>query len=90
MKGLMTNEEDIALDFRYFPQGMGDCMETYSWSDNIKLAVIKNTRDFCIRFNKQEIASGETKVFTPEGHREGLISPDCYNGKSILFDGIDS
>lgn len=79
------NEGDVALDFRYFPKGMGDCMETYSWSDNIKQAVIKNTCDFPIKFNQQEIAPGETKVFTPEGHRQGLVSPDCYNGKSALF-----
>lgn len=80
------NEEDIALDFRYFPQGLEDCMETYSWSDNIKQAVIKNIRDFHITFNGEKIAPGETKAFTSEGHREGLISPDCYNGKSILFE----
>lgn len=80
------SEEDVALDFRYFPRESGDCIETYSWSDNIKQAVIKNTRDFCIIFNDQEIAPGELKVFTPEGHKQGLISPDCYNGKSILFD----
>ena len=66
------SEEDVApaLDFRYFPRGTsGDCIETYSWSDNIKQAVIKNTRDFCIKFNDQEIAPGELKVFTREGHK---------------------
>lgn len=78
------DEEDTALDFRYFPKGT--FMETYSWSDNIRQAVIKNTRDFRIEFNRQGIAPGETKVFTPEGHSQGLISPDCYNGKSTLFD----
>lgn len=80
------NEDDIALDFRYFPRGWGSCMETYSWSDNIKQAVIKNICDYPISFNGHEIAPGETKAFTPKGHREGLISPDCYNGKSALFD----
>lgn len=79
------NEDDTALDFRYFPKGMGDCMETYSWSDNIKQAVIKNICNFQIKFNKQEIAPRETKVFTPEGHVQGLLSPDCYNGKSLIF-----
>lgn len=78
------DEEDTALDFRYFPKGT--FMETYSWSDNIRQAVIKNTRDFRIEFNRQGIAPEETKVFTPEGHSQGLISPDCYNGKSTLFD----
>lgn len=79
------NEEDTALDFRYFPRGLGDCIETYSWSDNIKQAVIKNICDHSIRFNEQEIAPGETKAFTTKGHKESLISPDCYNGKSALF-----
>lgn len=78
------SEKDAALDFRYFPLEDGTCIETYSWSDNIKQAVIKNTRDFVIKFNDQEITPGERKVFTPEGHMQGLISPDCYNGKSVL------
>ena len=61
-------------------------METYSWSDNIKQAVIKNERSKIITFNYEDINPGETKVFTPEGHNEGLFSPDCYNGKSIFSD----
>ena len=80
------SEEDTALDFRYFPKGIGNSIETYSWSDNIKQAVIKNIKNCKIEFNKQEIAPGELKVFTPEGHNQGLLSPDCYNGKSILID----
>ena len=24
------------------------------------------------------------KSFSPKGHRQGLISPDCYNGKSVF------
>lgn len=83
-----TKEDDTALDFRYFPRGMGNCMDTYSWSDNIKLAVIKNTRDFGIEFNGQSVAPGETKVFTPKEHKQGLFSPDCYNGKSIFLDAL--
>ena len=77
------DEEDTALDFRYFPKGT--LMETYSWSDNIKQAVIKNMKGYSIFFNEQEVLPGETKIFTPEGHVQGLISPDCYNGKSALF-----
>lgn len=34
----------------------------------------------------EAIEKADEKVFTPEGHRQGLISPDCYNGKSILSD----
>ena len=29
-----TEEDPCALDFRYFPKGFGDVMETYSWSGN--------------------------------------------------------
>ena len=57
---------------------------TYSWSDNIKRAIIKNSSNILIEFNGQNIAIGETKVFTEDRHVEGLFSPDCYNGKSIF------
>lgn len=60
------NEGDISLDFRYFPQGFGDCMKTYSWSDNIKQAVIKNVCDYSIKFNDELIVPGETKAFPPK------------------------
>ena len=62
-------------------------METYSWSDNIKQAVIKNQKGYSLIFNHEEIAPGETKVFTPVTHRQGLFSPDCYNGKSLFTVG---
>lgn len=77
-------EDDFALDFRYFPRGLEDVMETYSWSDNIMRAVIKNDCSYNIEFNHEEIKMGETKIFTPENHSEGLVSPDCYNGKSAF------
>lgn len=76
-------ESKTALDFRYFPKS-SDTLETYSWSDNIKQAVIKNTRDRDITFNKEIVKPGEIKIFTPNTHRQGLVSPDCYNGKSIF------
>ena len=65
----------------------GDVMETYSWSDNIKQAVIKNQKGHSLIFNHEEIAPGETKVFTPDTHKQGLFSPDCYNGKSLFTMG---
>ena len=77
-------DDPCSLDFRYFPRGLEDVMETYSWSDNIKIAVIKNDTDHYLRFNNVDIPIGETKVFSPEGHRQGLISPDCHNGKSVF------
>ena len=57
---------------------------TYSWSDNIKRAIIKNSSNILIEFNGQNIAIGDTKVFTEDRHVEGLLSPDCYNGKSMF------
>lgn len=77
-------EDDCRFDFRYFPEGNGTIMETYSWSDNIKRVIIKNVCSYSIKFNCTSIAPGETKIITPEGHKQGLISPDCYNGKSAL------
>ena len=62
-------------------------METYSWSDNIKQAVIKNQKGYSLNFNHEEIAPGETKVFTPVTHKQELFSPDCYNGKSLFTMG---
>lgn len=63
------NEDDTAFDFRYFPKEDGTCMETHSWSDNIKQAVIKNICPFPIQFNGEEIMPEETKIFTPANHR---------------------
>ena len=83
------NTNECSLDFRYFPQGWSqNIMDTYSWSDNIKQAVIKNMRGDAIVFNGEIVVPGELKVFTPEKHKQGLISPDCYNGKSVLSDAV--
>lgn len=79
-----SEDDPCSLDFRYFPQGLQDIMETYSWSDNIKRAVIKNDTGYSLKFNRIDISMGETVIFTPDGHRQGLISPDCHNGKSCL------
>lgn len=79
-----TEDDSCSLDFRYFPMGWGDTMETYSWSDNIKQAVIKNETGYDLQFNHIMIPVGETMVFTPECHKQGLISPDCHNGKSCF------
>lgn len=87
MKYGIEEDNDCRLDFRYFPMGFGS-METYSWSDNIQCAVIKNEEEMPIMFNGQNISPGETKVFTTEGHRQGLVSPDCYNGKSVFLDAF--
>ena len=84
MKYEGEDDNDCGLDFRYFPRGFSS-METYSWSDNIKQAVIKNEGSSPLYFNGEAINPGDIKVFTPNTHKQGLMSPDCYNGKS-LFD----
>lgn len=65
--------DDCEMDFRYFPNVLEKSMETYSWSDNIERAIIKNEGVVPISFNRQKINPGETKVFTPDGHRQGLM-----------------
>lgn len=60
-------EEDVPnIDFRYFPKGFSDVMETYDWSDNILNVVIRNDCTFAIRFNGENIEIGETRKFTPK------------------------
>ena len=76
-------DSPFLIDFRYFPKYMG--IETYSWSDNIKRAIIKNEKPVPISFNHVTIDPGETKIFTEDTHHQGLISPDFFNGKSVLF-----
>lgn len=78
-------DDGCALDFRYFPKGNGDVIETYSWSDNIMQAVIMNDCSYAFTFNGTTLKPGETKIFTPNTHKQGLISPDCYNGKSLFW-----
>lgn len=77
-------DDPCSLDFRYFPKGWEDIMETYSWSDNINQVVIKNETGRVLKFNHVDILTGEIAVFEPDTHCQGLISPDCYNGKSAF------
>ncbi len=74
------------LDFRYWPNWSG--MSTYHWSDSIKNAYIKNISNKPFEFNGERIEVGETKHFTSKGAREGLLSPDCVDGSSLLSEGI--
>lgn len=61
------------VDFRYFPYGFGNSIKVYSWSENIKQAVIKNDTNQLMLFNDIQIAPGETGVF----------SRDCYTGANL-------
>lgn len=62
-----------SFDFRYFPGGWGDSMETYCWSDNIKYAVIKHEIGKELDFNNNKIPPGETGVFDRSDHRDGMF-----------------
>ena len=57
-------DDPCSLDFRYFPNGSDDTIETYSWSDNIVRAVIKNDTNHLLRFNKVDIPIGKAMVFS--------------------------
>ena len=80
------------VDFRYFPK-TNSC-EVYHWSDGLKSVKIANTgaeqtifegRGTMLVIKKGEMKALEKKIFA----NEGLFSPDCVNGKSILGGQID-
>ena len=62
---------ETIVDFRYWPRGRS--METYSWSDNIRTAILKNNKDCDIIFNDVVIHQGQTKVFSADSHRQMLL-----------------
>jgi len=66
------------LDFRYFLHFSKDSMgiKSYSWSKNIKQAVVKNTGERVLTFNGCELQPGETKSFTREAHRQEIVLPE--------------
>ena len=66
------------LDFRYFLDFSKDSMgiRSYSWSKNIKQAVVKNAGGCVLMFNGCELQPGETKIFTREAHRQEIILPE--------------
>ncbi len=69
----LAHSEDYEkiIDFRYWPRGRS--MTTYSWSENIRTAVIKNMRDVDISFNDVLIPTGQTKVFSTDSHKQMLL-----------------
>ena len=80
--------EDGVVDFRLFSHWMG--WEPYHVSDNIARVHIRNLsgRDICLQTRNYSAALPAGKTVTVEKEflqgTEGLFSPDCYNGKSIL------
>lgn len=80
------------VDFRYFPKP--NSCEVYHWSDGLRTVKITNTgaeqtifdgRGTMLVIKKGEMKALEKKIFA----NEGLFSPDCVNGKSILGGQID-
>lgn len=62
-----SDDDSCNLDFRYFIQPYSNSMDTYSWSENIKHAVIKNATGYLLSFNNVDIPAGETMIFrTPK------------------------
>jgi hypothetical protein len=73
------------VDYRFFPKGF-NYIETYHVSDGLKRFVIANVGTEPIIFDNAELR-GEGMNYIPvikENYREGLLSPDCVTGKSIL------
>ena len=64
----LHSEEHI--DFRYFPNGIFNSMETYSCSDNIKKIINKNMTEVPLSFNNEIINVEETRVFEMEKGKE--------------------
>ena len=51
-------------------------IKSYSWSKNIKQAVVKNVGERVLMFNGCELQPGETKIFMREAHRQGIVLPE--------------
>ncbi len=59
---LYLNSEEL-IDFRYFPNGIGNSMETYSCSDHIEKIIIKNKTTAPLYFDEEPVGVEETRVF---------------------------
>lgn len=75
------------VDFRYFPEPLG--MKTYHMSDTIKRLVVENIGSCRERLDGKVYLPGtvEKVTVTKDYYREGLLSPDMVNGKSLM-DGL--
>lgn len=78
-------------DFRFFPQGdIFPIMETYHASNNIQGVLVKNLGRVDISLDSIACkAKAMTRVDKKHFTAEGLLSPDVYDGKCMLFGGID-
>lgn len=80
------------VDFRHY-EFIGGSVNTYHMSDSIKRLVVNNIGSRPVTIDNVVYKHGVTvTLVTEENHPEGLISPDAFNGKSLLSDfmeGVD-
>lgn len=79
------------VDFRYFPDNTGlPVIRTYHASSNIEGLLVRNMGCMDISLNNIVCkAKAVTRVEKGCFSEEGLVSPDAYDGKSLLFRGIE-
>ena len=72
------------VDFRHFGFSCG-MVRTYHMSDSIKRLAVNNVGGRPVTIDDKAYESGTTiACITEENHREGLFSPDVFNGKSLI------
>lgn len=73
-------------DYRYFPYPCR--LETYHASSGIKRLVIENVGKETVEVDCKRYLPGvvERTAMTRESYQEGLLSPDCVDGKCMLSD----
>ena len=80
---LITDWKYGLVDYRYFPYDTR--METYHWSDGLDRLIVKNVSNEAVELDRTLIKPNETVTIERNNNiREGLISPDVVNGKSLL------
>lgn len=85
---LITDWEHGLVDYRYFPHGDSG-IETYHWSDGLNSIWVNNTGNRHIDFDGTIVPAKTCAIIKKGNQREGLISPDAVNGKSLLTDKGD-
>ena len=76
------------VDFRHYAF-VGGSVNTYHMSDSIKRLVVNNIGSRPVTIDNVVYKHGiNVTLVTEENHPEGLISPDAFNGKSLLSDFI--
>lgn len=77
------------VDFRFFPMEWNTVMEPYHWSDGLDAVIIENVGNpfqFVGTDRRITCERGTTNRIERKEYRgEGLMSPDCVNGKSIML-----